>query len=294
MAAPEPDLRRTWLFGPGADAVAHAAMLGSGADVLIVDFEDSTPPPRREEARRGIVSLIQRFREAGAVVAVRINALDGEGPADLTAVMPAHPDVIAYPMAKCAEEMRALHLALDQWEARLQVRASITEILPVCETALGVVDVRAIAGGSHRIRCALLGAEDLAADLCAERHPDAVELDHARRRFVLECRAAGIEPIDAPYTYSDTEGAVREARYARRLGYRCKSVVCPEHAQPLNVVLTPSDEELRRATAMIDAFEAARARGEDRALMDGLWVEVPTYRNARRLVERAYRLRARK
>jgi citrate lyase subunit beta/citryl-CoA lyase len=111
---------------------------------------------------------------------------------------------------------------------------------------------------------------------------------------VLECRAAGIEPIDAPYTYSDTEGAVREARYARRLGYRCKSVVCPEHAQPINVALTPSDEELHRTTAMIEAFEAARIRGEDRALVDGLWVEVPTYRNALRIVERAQRLRARK
>jgi citrate lyase subunit beta/citryl-CoA lyase len=268
-------------------------MLRSGADVLIVDFEDSTPLARRAEARRGIVGLIARFRGAGAVTAVRINALDTEGPADLAAAMPAHPEVVAYPMAKSPQEMRALHLALDQWEARLQLPEGITEILPVCETALGVAEVRAIAAGSRRIHCALLGAEDLAADLCAERQPDAVELDHARRRFVLECRAAGIEPIDAPYTYSDTEGAVREAHYARRLGYRCKSVVCPEHAQPLNVALTPSDDELRRATAMIDAFEAARARGEDRALVDGLWVEVPTYRNARRLVERAHRLRTR-
>jgi citrate lyase subunit beta/citryl-CoA lyase len=41
---------------------------------------------------------------------------------------------------------------------------------------------------------------------------------------------------------------------------------------------------------MIAAFDAARARGEDRALVDGWWVEVPTYRNARRLVERARRL----
>ena len=29
-----------------------------------------------------------------------------------------------------------------------------------------------------------------------------------------------IEPIDAPYTFGDTEGAVREAHYARRLGYQ--------------------------------------------------------------------------
>ena len=99
-----------------------------------------------------------------------------------------------------------------------------------------------------------------------------------------------IEPIDAPYTFGDTEGAVREAHYARRLGYRCKALVRPEHAQALNAALTPSNEYVRRATAIINGFEAERARGEDRALVDGLWVEVPTYRNARRLVERARRM----
>jgi len=293
MAVPAPDLRRTWLFGPGADVAAHGAMLGSGADVLIVDLEDSTPPARRDEARLQLASMIQRCRSVGAMAAVRINALDGDGPADLAAAMSAHPDVIAYPMANSAAQMQALHRMLDEWEANLETPQGTTEILPVCETALGVVDVRAIVGGSSRIRCALLGTEDLAADLCAERQRDAVELDHARRRFVLECRAAGIEPIDAPYTFGDIEGAVREARYARRLGYRSKSLVCPEHAQPLNLALTPSDEELRRAAAMIEGFEAARARGEDRALVDGLWVEVPTYRNACRLVERARRLEGR-
>ncbi len=34
----DPDLRRTWLFGPGAHAAAHEAMLASGADALIVDL----------------------------------------------------------------------------------------------------------------------------------------------------------------------------------------------------------------------------------------------------------------
>jgi citrate lyase subunit beta/citryl-CoA lyase len=150
------------------------------------------------------------------------------------------------------------------------------------------VPSRRVARGS-----ALLGAEDLAADLCAERNADAIELDHARRRFVLECRAASIEPIDAPYTFSDADGAVREARYARRLGYRCKSLVRPEHAEPLNRALTPSEEELRHASELVAAFEAARARGEERALVGGLWVEVPTYRNALRLIERARRLRVR-
>jgi len=289
----EPDLRRTWLFGPGADAQAHEAMQRSGADALIVDLEDFTPAARRDEARRALANVLQRWRDAGRVTAVRINALDGDGPIDLAAAMPARPDLIAYPMANSAAQMQALHAAIADWERKLGIGEDATEILPVCETALGVVDVRAIAVASRRIRAALLGAEDLAADLCAERQPDAVELDHARRRFLLECRAATIEPIDAPYTFSDTEGAVREGRYARRLGYRCKALVRPEHAMPLNGALTPSDDELRRARAIVEGFEAARARGEDRALVDGLWVEVPTYRNARRLIERAHRLRGR-
>jgi citrate lyase subunit beta/citryl-CoA lyase len=183
----------------------------------------------------------------------------------------------------------ALHAAITHWEGVLGIAENSTEILPVCETALGVVEVRAIAAGSTRIRCALLGAEDLANDLCAERGTDAVELDYARRHFVLETRAAGIEPIDAPYTFSDLDGAMREARFARRLGYRSKSLVRPEHAKALNDVLTPSVDELTPAQAIVDGLDAARARGEDRALVNGLWVEVPTYRNARRLIERAHR-----
>jgi citrate lyase subunit beta/citryl-CoA lyase len=286
----DPELRRTWLFGPGADAATHEAMLASPADALIADLEDFTPPQRRPQARAGIAALLERWRESGKVAVVRVNALEGEGLEDLAAAMPGRPHVVAYPMAAHADQMRALHEAITGWEHRLGLAPGATEILPVCETALGVADVRSIVAGSARIRCALLGAEDLAADLCAERQPDATELDHARRRFLLECRAARVEPVDAPYTFTDAEGAQREALYSRRLGYRSKSLVRPDHAAPINAALTPSEEEVRRARALVAAFESARARGEDRALVDGLWVEVPTYRNAQRTLERARRL----
>ena len=79
-------------------------------------------------------------------------------------------------------------------------------------------------GASARVRCALLGAEDLTADLGADRTREAAELEYARSRFLLECRAAAIEPVDAPYTFSDTEGAVAEARHARRRGYPARAV----------------------------------------------------------------------
>lgn len=180
--------------------------------------------------------------------------------------------------------MRELDRAVTAAEGRAGLVPGSIGILPVCETALRVVNVREIAAASPRIRYALLGAEDLAADLMAERSREAVELDHSRRRFVLECRAARIEPIDSPYTFTDVEGARQEARHVRRLGYRAKSLVRPDHSAAILSALIPSDAELAQAQRMVEAFETARALGEDRALVDGLWVEVPTYLNAKRLL----------
>ena len=82
MPIPAPDLRRTWLFGPGADADAHEAMRRSGADALILDLEDFTPPARRDEARRGLADLTKRWRDAGRVAVVRINSLNLCSPSD--------------------------------------------------------------------------------------------------------------------------------------------------------------------------------------------------------------------
>jgi citrate lyase subunit beta/citryl-CoA lyase len=278
-------LLRTWLFGPGADSAVHETMLASGADVLIQDLEDFTPPPRRDEARALAAGLFAHWRAAGARVCARINSLHEDGTLDLSYVVPAKPDFVAYPKAATANDMRELDRAIAVAEERAGLAWGSVGILPVCETALGVVNVREIAAASPRIRYALLGAEDLAADLMAERSREAVELDHARRRFVLECRAAGIEPIDAPYTFSDAEGAAQEARYARRLGYRAKSLVRPDHVAAILAALIPNEDQRAQARRMVEAFEAARARGDERALVDGLWVEVPTYLNAMRLLE---------
>ena len=259
-------------------------MSASKADVLIQDLEDSTPPPLREKARALAAGLFGRWRMSGARVCVRINSLHADGPLDLACVVREKPDFIAYPKAETASDIRELDRAITALEEQAGLVPGSVGILPVCETALGVVNVREIAAASPRIRYALLGAEDLAADLMAERSREAVELDHARRRFVLECRAAGIEPIDAPYTFTDAPGAAQEARYARRLGYRSKSVVRPDHVSAILAALIPSELQKDQARRTVEAFEAARARGEDRALVDGLWVEVPTYLNAKRLL----------
>lgn len=278
---------RSWLFGPAADVDVRELMALCQADVLIADLEDFTPPGLRERGRAGLPALLRLWRRSGHITAVRINDLASEGLLDLRAAMPEHPDAILYPKSQSAAQMQQLDTAIAQAEREHDLPAGSTEIVPVCETALGVVELRAIVQGSSRIRAALLGAEDLAADLRAERTREAGELAYSRGRFLLECRAAGIEPIDAPYTFSDRRGLADEARASKRLGYRCKSLVRVEHAETVNEVFTPEGAEIIRARAIAAGFEAARAKGEERALVDGLWVELPRYKNALRLLEDA-------
>jgi citrate lyase subunit beta / citryl-CoA lyase len=285
-----PDLRLVWLFGPGANPATHQQMAEVGAQVLIQDLEDFTPPNLRLQARALASTLYPAWRLAGALVCVRINSLESEGLTDLAAVMPFRPDIIAYPKAAGAEAIQALAQAMTREEQGLGITVGSTEILPVCETALGVVTIREMAAASTRIKAALLGSEDLATDLCAERGQDAVELDYARRRFLLECRAAGIEPVDAPFTFADVEAAAQEARFARRLGYRCKSTVTPDHTAALIATLSPSPGEIAHARLLVSAFEAGRANGEDRVRLGEHWIEVPTYLNAKRLLARAQAL----
>src|SRR2546428_7933683 len=86
--------RRSWLFVAGADETAHAAAARSGADVIILELEDFTPPELRPKARAHAKEVLDRWRAKGALAGVRINPLETCGNEDLAGVLPARPDFI--------------------------------------------------------------------------------------------------------------------------------------------------------------------------------------------------------
>ena len=77
---------------PGADPAAHAAAARSGADVIILELEDFTPPELRPRARRLSARAFEAWRKAGAIAAVRVNPFETCGAEDLAAI--AKPDVL--------------------------------------------------------------------------------------------------------------------------------------------------------------------------------------------------------
>lgn len=280
-------LRRSWLFVAGAEQSALAAAPGSGADVAIQELEDFTPPDRIGEARGLSREIMGLWKERGVVAAVRVNPLDKGGVDDLEAAMAAHAQVILLPKSDTPAQIAELDRKVAALESRHGIEAGSTEIVPNVELALGLVNCFEICKASPRVTAALVAAEDMAADLGAERSEDLGELDHVRARFHVDCRAAGVLSIDMPYTWSSVEGARRHALGARRLGFRAKSAVDPAHVSVINAVFTPGADEIARCRRIVEAFEAARAKGEARVEIDGVQVEVPIWRNAVTTLERA-------
>ena len=266
-------MKRSWLFVPGADAAAHAAAARSGADVIILELEDFTPPALRPRARALAARAFDAWRRAGATAAVRVNPLEGDGRTDLESVLPGKPDVVLLPKVVSGAQIELLE-SLTKGQA----------LVPNVETAAGLVNLPSILGASRKVVAALLASEDMVVDLGTSRSRKGEELAYARQRFLLECRAAGVEAIDCPYTFSDVRGAVADAKWAKRMGYRMKSLVDPSHAPAINEVFSIGRSEIRDAEEIVRAFESARKSGKERAKVKGKLVEVPIYSAAKRLL----------
>jgi citrate lyase subunit beta / citryl-CoA lyase len=258
--------RRSWLFVPGADEAAHAAAARSGADVIVLELEDFTPPELRPKARALSGKAFELWRRAGAIAGVRVNPLETCGREDLAGL--ARADIVMMSKVASPDQVRALAALVPD-----------VELVPNVETAAGLLRTHEIARAHERVTALLVASEDMVADLGTERSRGGEELAYVRARFLVECRAAGVEAIDCPYTFSDAKGAAADARYARRLGYRMKSLVDASHAAAINRALTP---DLARARKIVTAFEKARAQGRDRAKVGGALIEVPVYAAAKR------------
>ena len=272
-------LRRSWVFLPGANAAAHVRAWDCAADVLIADLEDFTPAHLRDTARGMLKAFADGCRAAGKVTCVRINPLQGEGLRDLEAALAVLPDAILLPKTESARQVSELAEVIGKRGL------NDIEIIPNIETAAGLVRTIEIASAHPRVSACLMASEDMTTSLGAERGRDGIELQYARSRFLVECRAAAIVPIDCPYTFSDSEGLESETRFARRLGYSAKSAVDIMHATVINNVLTPSEEEVALARRIVAEFERAHADGRS-AEVNGNILEVPVFLNARRLIER--------
>jgi citrate lyase subunit beta/citryl-CoA lyase len=286
--APEPVARRSRLYLPGnqPDLFANAGLFG--ADCLILDLEDSVAPSRKEEARilvrRTLETHADFFR--GAELAVRINSPAGSwGAADLAELSRTLPPAILLPKCESQAEVRELDRELARLEAAAGDARGRTRILPILETARGVLAAAAIASASDRVIALCFGAEDFAADIGVRRTAAGTEALYARQAVVLAAKAAGIQALDSVFSDTgDEEGFAAYCSTSRAMGFDGVGVIHPRQIAAANRAFSPTAEEIEEARAVVAALAEAEAAGSGVASLKGKMIDAPVALRARRIV----------
>ncbi len=135
------------------------------------------------------------------------------------------------------------------------------------------------------------GAEDLSAALgAASKYNADGELGFtyklARSLCLAGAVAAGVQPVDGVFAdFRDEEGLRAEAEAARHEGFTGKLAIHPGQVDIINAAFSPSEADVRHASAIVAAFEAQPDAGV--LSVDGRMVDRPHLVQAQRIVERA-------
>ncbi|GAA3742085.1 citrate lyase subunit beta/citryl-CoA lyase [Spinactinospora alkalitolerans] len=284
---------RSFLFVPGDRADRIAKARSGPAHAVVVDLEDAVAPAAKDGARGSAAAAIGgRPRNGGPLLAVRVNGVaSGLLEDDLAALEPVlhRLGLIVLPMVSGPADVAAAAALLGAAERRAGVERP-RGLLPLIETARGVLAAPEIAAADERVATLSVGPADLSAELGVEPTARGEALEHARSRLVLACAAAGLgAPIDGPFLdVRDHEGMLLAAARARLLGFAGKMALHPAQVEAVNAEFAPTEAELRRAREVDRAFRAAEARGvASIALADGTFVDPPVAARARSVLERA-------
>jgi citrate lyase subunit beta/citryl-CoA lyase len=286
---------RSLLFVPGDSSRKLEKALTSGADVLLIDLEDSVDLGAKAEARRVTAAFLaeHRAKPARPRLFVRVNGLTtGLTDADLDGVMQAAPDGIVLPKTVGGADVAHLGAKLAVREAEFDLEDGATRILAIAtENAAGVFALGTFAGASHRLMGMTWGGEDLSADLGAEtnRREDGSYTDPyrlARSLTLLGAAAAGVDAVDSVFTnFRNMAGLEAECRIARRDGFVAKMAIHPAQVPVINEAFTPSQEAIEKAQAVINAFTANPGTGV--VGVNGEMLDRPHLLRAERLLKRA-------
>lgn len=278
---------RSLLFVPTTAERFVAKAHLRGADVIILDLEDSIPPAEKVAARAALAGAAARVGQAGADICVRINRpLELAVPDVAAAVMPAV-TALMLPKVMGPEHVRLLAEVAAAREAALGLAPGHTRLIGIVETPQALPALAAIAAADPRMAALGLGAEDLATEL--EGSPGADLLYHYGMMVVAAARGAGILPlgsVGAFADFSDLDGYRQSLRRSRRLGFACTACIHPLHVPIINEEYGVAEAEADRARRLVAAFEAALARGEGAVAFEGAMIDLPVVERARRLLAR--------
>ncbi len=288
---------RSLLFVPGDSERKLDKAFSAGADIVIVDLEDSVAPDDKLRARSIAREAMQALNRDAVRIYVRVNDLStGLTDGDLAAVIPARPDGIMLPKSRNGADVQHLATKLRVAEAENDIADGSVRILPIItETGIATLSAATYADACPRLEGLSWGAEDLSAAIGARTarddngaYTDVFRL--ARAVTLLAASAADVAAIDTVHVdFRDLDALRRECADAERDGFTAKLAIHPAQVPVINAAFTPSPEAVRDAEALVRAFEEAGNPGV--VAKDGRMFDRPHRKRAERLLARspAYR-----
>ena len=285
---------RSLLFVPGDSEKKLDKGFQSGADLVIVDLEDSVAPANKAAARAVAADFIRaRRKETAASIYIRVNDLStGLTDDDLASVIAVAPDGIMLPKANGSADATQLSAKLRVHEAEHGLADGATKIIAIMtETAFGVLAAPTWREPNPRLAGLTWGAEDLSAAIGARatrdergRYTDVFRF--ARTITILAASASEVAAIDTVFVnFRDTDGLRAECMEAERDGFTGKMAIHPAQVEIINEAFTPSAESVSHAREVAEAFAAAGNPGV--VGIGGKMYDRPHLRLAERLLARA-------
>lgn len=280
---------RSLLFMPADSPRKIAKGAELPADAIIADLEDAVASSRKQKARSLLVGSFRALPQNGPLRSIRINPVHSPfWPDDLLQTFAAAPQLYVIPKVESAADLQRVDEQLTPLESNAGMPVGSVRLLPIVESAAGVVNLPEIARADPRTVALAFGAEDFAGDIGAQRTREGWEVFYARSAVVTVAAAFGLQAVDTVYTdLADDAGLAAECAAMRKMGFRGKLALHPRQVEVINAAFTPERAEVEAARRLIAVFEAHERAGRGVCVLDGKMVDLPIYRAAQDLLARA-------
>jgi citrate lyase subunit beta/citryl-CoA lyase len=269
---------RTLLFVPANRPERFEKALTSGADLVILDLEDSVPEDVKALARSNIESMWPRVSTFAVPMAIRINAIGSEeGERDLAWLAALNPAAaLMVPKTDSAAALKRVHKCFQN-----------PLILPMIESAAGYAAVTSIAQMRGVVRL-VIGHVDFMADVgfqCGEAQEELMPLRYA---VAIASRLSELaSAVDGVTVEVGDEQRLRDdVGRALRFGFGGKLCIHPRQVDIVHQAMLPTAQDLDWARKVMTASDAANGAAVQ---VDGRMIDLPVVLLARQTLARAGR-----
>lgn len=260
-----------------------------GADVIVLDLEDSIPADQKIESRSMLDNAIAVAGRSTAQLMVRVNNEPSLLEADVEAAVSKRLDALFIPKVESAHQLVKLDQLTKEIEAEKGIQIGKIKFSIHIESPLGLLRLVEIAQSCPRIESMSIGVDDYCAALGIKLTQDSSALVFPMSQLVITAKAFGIIPfgvLGSVAEFSDLHVFEASAVRARDLGSEGSICIHPDQVPILNRVFSPPEESVYKARKIVAAFEDAVQRGRASTSLDGRMVDTPIYKQALATIER--------